>query len=196
MVTTGKLVSEEEFQVLRDYIIENKYPNTYSAQEKNALRKKADKYSIEEDILYYKTKNIKRRVLFDFRPNEKISLLNLIHNESHCGQEKFFKKIQQSFVGVSREDCRDIVKSCMACSSFKPLKTKANIIPLLFNKPWEHVQADCIDLRKYKDQNDEYSWILTIIDCCSKFAFAYRLKQKSMAEVLENFKSLFYRGDV
>ena len=119
--------------------------------------------------------------------------MNIVHNESHCGQEKFFKKIQRLFVGVSRKDCRDIVKNCQACMSFNPLKTKGSVIPLVFNSPWEHVQADCIDLRKYKEYNDDYSWILTVIDCYSKFAFGYKLKQKSMIEVLDSFKILFYK---
>src|SRR5690242_7155518 len=31
-------------------------------------------------------------------------------------------------------------------------------------------QADLVDMKKFKDQNVEFVWILTVIDCMSRFA--------------------------
>lgn len=52
---------------------------------------------------------------------------------------------------------------------------------------WE---ADLIDLSKYKQHNDNYKYILTVIDVFSKFAFGFPLKSKGSVEVTKAFKNI------
>ncbi|KAG0437629.1 putative uncharacterized transposon-derived protein F54H12.3 [Dictyocoela muelleri] len=52
---------------------------------------------------------------------------------------------------------------------------------------------DLIDMRQFKEDNDNFGWILTIIDVFSKFAFAYCLKYKSGNEVKACLEDLFYK---
>lgn len=50
---------------------------------------------------------------------------------------------------------------------------------------WE---ADLIDMSKLKNNNDNYRYILTVIDVFSKFGFTHPLKTKGAAEVTKAFK--------
>lgn len=52
---------------------------------------------------------------------------------------------------------------------------------------WE---ADLIDLSKLKQKNDNYKYILSVIDVFSKYGFAYPLKTKGAAEVTKAFKNI------
>lgn len=48
-------------------------------------------------------------------------------------------------------------------------------------------QADLMDMKSLKKYNNGYAYILTIIDCFTKFAWALPLKTKSKQEVVERF---------
>lgn len=52
---------------------------------------------------------------------------------------------------------------------------------------WE---ADLINLPKLKDKNDDYRYILTVIDVFSKYGFTYPLKTKGAVEVTRAFKNI------
>lgn len=52
---------------------------------------------------------------------------------------------------------------------------------------WE---ADLIDLSKLKNKNDNYRYILSVIDVFSKYGFTYALKTKGAAEVTKAFKNI------
>jgi transposase InsO family protein len=45
----------------------------------------------------------------------------------------------------------------------------------------------------YKEVNDEFAWILIIIDVYSKFGWAFPLRKKTGKEVVENLEYLFCR---
>lgn len=47
------------------------------------------------------------------------------------------------------------------------------------------IQCDLMDLQKYKEFNDGYIYILTAINCFSKFAYAVPLKTKTSKEVTD-----------
>ena len=42
---------------------------------------------------------------------------------------------------------------------------------------------DLVDLKRYKSSNNEFKFLLTIIDVFSKFAFVYPLNTKGSEEV-------------
>lgn len=56
------------------------------------------------------------------------------------------------------------------------------------NEQWE---ADLEDMQQFKQDNDGHRYILTIIDCFSKYAYAYALKDKSSKSVVNIFKKIF-----
>ncbi|RWR98921.1 hypothetical protein B4U79_01436 [Dinothrombium tinctorium] len=56
------------------------------------------------------------------------------------------------------------------------------------NEQWE---ADIVDMQEFAKSNKGYKYIITIIDCFSKCAYAYLLKTKGANEVANIFKKLF-----
>ncbi len=52
-------------------------------------------------------------------------------------------------------------------------------------------QADLVDMQLYSQENEGYNYMLTVIDCFSRFAFAKVLKNKSGDEVKNAFQSIF-----
>src|SRR5271163_2069010 len=54
----------------------------------------------------------------------------------------------------------------------------------------EQWQADLVDMQLYSKENEGYNYMLTVIDCFSRFAFAKILKNKS-GEVKNAFQSIF-----
>ena len=56
------------------------------------------------------------------------------------------------------------------------------------DKQW---QADLADMQSLAKQNDGYKYLLTVIDCFSKYAWAIPIKEKSAASLLRAFKLLF-----
>ncbi|TBT99602.1 hypothetical protein CWI36_1918p0010 [Hamiltosporidium magnivora] len=72
----------------------------------------------------------------------------------------------------SKEEMRayikEYVKECEACSRFDSLKTIQPIYINHITKKYDLFMMDCLDLRRYSDQNDQYSWILNVIDTYTK----------------------------
>lgn len=52
-------------------------------------------------------------------------------------------------------------------------------------------QADLSDMRSLSQYNDEYNYILCVIDVFSKFAYARPLKKKDSKSIIRSFKSIF-----
>ena len=52
-------------------------------------------------------------------------------------------------------------------------------------------QADLVELIAYEKENRNYRYLLTVIDCFSKFAFAVPLKDKSGKSVATAMESIF-----
>ena len=51
-------------------------------------------------------------------------------------------------------------------------------------------QADLIDVQKYKYQNSHYKYIMTVIDCFSRYAWALPIKSKQAVNTQEAFKKI------
>ena len=65
--------------------------------------------------------------------------------------------------------------------------------PVIANRHGEMCQADLIDIQKYRRENSNIGYILTCIDCFSRFAYAIPIKTKSARDVTAAFVSLFQR---
>lgn len=57
-----------------------------------------------------------------------------------------------------------------------------------FNELW---QADLSDMRAYSQYNDDFKYILCVIDVFSKYAFARPIKKKNSHTIIQAFDSIF-----
>jgi hypothetical protein len=60
----------------------------------------------------------------------------------------------------------------------------------------QHWQADLIDMKRYKNVNSHYQYILCCIDVLSKFVFVEAIKNKTAHECAVAFEKIFKKGRV
>jgi hypothetical protein len=73
----------------------------------------------------------------------------------------------------------------------KPVIKKFTRNKILVNRIDQQWEGDLVDMREFAKHNDNYKYILTIIDCFSKYSFAVPLKNKSGKEIIDALKSIF-----
>ena len=62
---------------------------------------------------------------------------------------------------------------------------------IIVNHIDEQWEADLVDMKEFSKQNNNFNYILTAIDCFSKYAFAVPLKNKTGNELVKALKKIF-----
>ena len=62
---------------------------------------------------------------------------------------------------------------------------------VLVTAPYEQFQADLVDMQAFSKFNNGFKYILTIIDCFSRYAFAIPVKNKSASEIKNALEKVF-----
>jgi len=95
---------------------------------------------------------------------------------------------------LKKNDVKIFLDSNEAYSLHKP-KRKKFIRKKIIVPGIDHLwQIDLLDVSKIKDENDNYRYFLTVIDCFSKFAWVEPIKNKQGLTVLEAFKNVLKRS--
>lgn len=114
------------------------------------------------------------------------------HHASYSGSTKLIEDLKGK---VSKDDVIDWLRKQDAYTLHRPVRRKFprrhyNLHDI--NEVWE---ADLTDYRAFKEYNDNYSYLLCVIDCVSKRAWVEPLKNKTAEVVLDGFKSIFSRSE-
>ncbi|KAF0143934.1 MAG: putative uncharacterized transposon-derived protein F54H12.3-like [Ignavibacteria bacterium] len=110
---------------------------------------------------------------------------------SFGGINALFNSCKAQGLKVSRKAVYDFLKKEEVYTLHKPIRRHYKRNPIIvgdINKQW---QADLVEMRPYSRTNSGYNYILTVIDCFSKRAFAIPLKKKDSPCLVEAFKKLF-----
>lgn len=59
-------------------------------------------------------------------------------------------------------------------------------------RPYEYLQADLVEMRPYAKDNNGYNYLLTVIDCFSKKAWAAPVKDKTGEQVTKAMETILY----
>ena len=73
----------------------------------------------------------------------------------------------------------------------KNFKRRQIIVP----GPFHTISADLIDYQKIRTSNNNYRFILTVIDCFSRMAYAKALKRKTAQEVSEKLEEIIENAE-
>jgi len=73
----------------------------------------------------------------------------------------------------------------------KPVRKKFKTYSVYTEGMNDLFQADLVDMQKFRGENDGYKYILTIIDCFTKYACAIPIKTKNSRDVKEALKTAF-----
>ena len=117
--------------------------------------------------------------------------LNTSDPGSLGGVEPLYKSSRDKGLDVSRKRIIEFLKKNDTYTLHKPIRRKFSrnlTIVGDIDKQW---QADLADVSSLSRQNGGHNFILTVIDCFSKYAWAIPLKKKDAPSVLKGFKILF-----
>lgn len=114
-----------------------------------------------------------------------------IHSQNHFGVNKIEFLCANLFFKIKREVIRKFVEKCLACSQAIKENKKFKIKNILASCVFERLQMDCVDMNLYSEQNDEFRYILNIVNVYSKFLISYPLRTKSSKEVTQLIENTF-----
>lgn len=122
------------------------------------------------------------------------NIVSALYNNSlvggYRGVEPLFKKIKQSYLGITRGDIENVMRK-MELKQYQRLPLVKKLQTIITTRPMEQVQIDLIEVGDWAYFNDKTEYLMTIKDMFSKFAWCIPLKNKSCAVVAERVQNLF-----
>jgi len=111
---------------------------------------------------------------------------------SFGGVERLWRSAQEKDEtrGVSRDQVREFLKSEEAYSLHKPIRRHFLRNRTVVNGIDDQWQADLADISQIAKENAGYRYLLTVIDCFSKFAWAIPVRRKDAIAITEAFATL------
>ena len=174
------------------YLEDNIYPEGLSKDQKRNFRAKATSFEIIDGILFHiGADNVKRQLICEFEFNLIQNILTTEHSQAHIGSKKLINVLKTRYYGIPNEIVTTFVAECTTCQRYNTIQT---IEPVFINditSKYFRYMMDCVDLRRYSDQNDGYCWILNVIDTYTKYAWSFKLKNKTAVLVKESLKYIF-----
>lgn len=109
---------------------------------------------------------------------------------SFSGVNTFYNALKKIDSTVKRSDVLEYLKSNKVYSLHKPIK-KPKQYRRVYTKGIKYLfQMDLIEVGKMANENDNHKFLVTIIDCFSKYAWVFPTKNKSGKEVYNKIKAL------
>jgi len=111
---------------------------------------------------------------------------------SYGGVNRLFKAAKaQGLVDLKREEVVNFLRDQESYTLHKPARRNFKRNRTYVRGIDHQWQADLADMQEIAADNDGYRYILTCIDCFSKYAWAVPVKAKSGAAMLEGMRELF-----
>ena len=103
---------------------------------------------------------------------------------SFAGKNRFYKAARLTNQNVSKKSVEKSLKAIDSYTLHKPTQ-KSPLYRRVFTKGIGYLyEADLVDMSKFKNENDGYTFLITIIDTFSKKAWAFKLKRKTAKSIV------------
>lgn len=93
--------------------------------------------------------------------------------------------------GKSQKEVKEFLNQQDTYTLHKPARRKFIRERVYVHDIDEQWQADLVEMIPYASENDQYKYLLTVVDCFSKYAWAIPIKNKTGDETLRAFQILF-----
>lgn len=110
---------------------------------------------------------------------------------SFSSAEQLYRAANKTDSRVTRHDVQNFLSGEIAYTLHRRIVRKFDRNPVVATHFKHLAQADLIDVSRYKEYNNDFTFILTLIDVFTKFAFAIPLKSKSGTNVSEALDTIF-----
>jgi len=107
------------------------------------------------------------------------------------GINQLQRRLKEKGIKVSQKELQNFLQRQITYTLHKPVKHKFPTRKVYVSGIDDQWQADIVDMIGFAKHNDDYQYILTVIDCLSKFLWAVPLKTKSPRDVKAAFVGIF-----
>ena len=108
------------------------------------------------------------------------------------GVNTFFRALKEINPQITRKEVNKFLKSSDSYTLHKPVR-KVKIFRRVYAKGIKYLfQIDLVDMRKYSSDNDEYNYIIMIIDVFSKYGWAFTTKRKDGESMVKTLKTFLF----
>lgn len=104
---------------------------------------------------------------------------------------KLFKAVKIKHPQITLNEVKHFLSSQLTYTLHKKRRVRFKRNKVMVEHVSEQFQADLVDMQSFSKSNDNYKYILTVIDILSKYAFAIPIKNKTNKEVIPAFKRIF-----
>ena len=101
---------------------------------------------------------------------------------------RLYKAAKEINPNITHSIVKDWLSGEFTYTLHKPLRKKFLRNPIIVEDIDQQWEADLVDMQEFQSQNDNYKYILTVIDVLSKYAWVVPLKDKSAKSIVEAFK--------
>lgn len=112
---------------------------------------------------------------------------NLNNPASYSTVDKLYKAVDKK---ISKDNIKKWLRGELAYTLHKPRRINFKRNHYYIYTINEHWQADLMDLQSLSEFNDQYKYVLLIIDCLRRYVWTRALKTKKAIEVLKAFQSI------
>ena len=92
---------------------------------------------------------------------------------------------------IKYEDVKSWVQNQLTYTLHKQARINFKRNRILVQRKNEQFECDLVDMRMFSRSNNGFKYIVTIIDCFSKFLYAYPIKNKTPIEIIKVLKKVF-----
>ena len=121
------------------------------------------------------------------------SIKDIYYNPRIPGSYGGVKSLAKT-IGKSKKVTKDWLQTQDTYTLHKTIRRKFPRRKVIVGGPNQQFQADLIDLQQFKKKNKGFSYLLTLIDVFSKFAYVLPLQNKNGNTLLDAFQNLFASG--
>jgi hypothetical protein len=93
--------------------------------------------------------------------------------------------------GMKQKEVKEFLDTVDTYTLHKPIRKNFQTRRVYVKGIDDQFQADLVEMREFSNENKGYNYLLTVIDCFSKYAWAIPIKNKTADEIINSFGEIF-----
>ena len=184
-----RAIVNEAINYLQNGVIPQRYLNPRFPNYATRFRQRWDPFRVVNNSLYLDH----RQVICKEDVNNVLRTHWDDNSQRILGTARFYARIVEQYVGITREDVHTFLNNQETKQLHDTVHHQKVVRPILPKAPKQIWQADLTDMNKYYVQNGQKKYLLTVIDCFSKYAYVFALANKNEQTIADKFNELFQR---
>src|SRR5579875_3839439 len=105
--------------------------------------------------------------------------------------KKIYNLLLDEYAGISRQNVLDVIRTFESYQQRKHIPVRKSVRPIITKGPFERWQMDLIIFEKYAKYNNNYKYLLVVVDVFSKYTFIKVLPDKSSRTIALGLIAIF-----